>query len=188
MGRRSTSRSISDASAVDGGTSAPSDDTLVVAEIRGPHGVRGEVRLDPRSDVKDRFKPGATLQCDGVGPLTIRSRRGPEDQPIVAFEGYITREQVAGLRDRFLRVSRSEARRAVGRNSLLWADLVGLRVITPDGAELGIVRELLRAGGADVLVVVSEGREILLPMIDSVVRDIDVKGGTIVATPQEELG
>jgi 16S rRNA processing protein RimM len=161
---------------------------LVVAEIRGPHGVRGEVRLDPRSDVKDRFKPGATLECDGVGALTIRSSRGPAEQPIVAFEGYTTREQSAALRDRFLRVSRAEARRAVGRDSLLWADLVGLRVLTPDGAELGIVRELLRAGGADVLVVRNETREILLPMIDSVVRDVDVASGRIVASPQEELG
>lgn len=160
---------------------------LVVAEIRGPHGVRGEVRIDPRSDVKDRFRPGATLECDGIGPLKIRSRRGPADQPIVAFEGYETREQVAALKDRFLRVSRADARRAVGRGALLWADLVGLRVVMPDGAELGVVRELLRAGGADVLVVEGDGRERLLPMIDSVVRSVDVAGGKIVATPQEEL-
>ena len=175
MGQRSTSRSTSD------------DDALVVGEIRGPHGVRGEVRLDPRSDVEGRFAPGATLDCDGIGPLTITSLRGTSGQPIVAFEGYSTREQAATLKDRFLRVPRDLARRSLDHGSMLWADLVGLAVETPDGAALGTVRELLRAGGADVLVVRNDQRELLLPMIDSVVRSVDVAAGKIVATPLDGL-
>jgi len=176
MGQRSTSRSIS------------GDDSLVVAEIRGPHGVRGEVRLDPRSDVADRFAPGATLECDGVGPLTIMTIRGGADQPIVAFEGISTREQAEALKDRFLRVARTEARRSLTNGAVLWADLVGLAVETPDGRALGTVKELLRAGAADVLVVAHEGGELLLPMIDTVIRKIDVQAGRIVATPLEEHG
>jgi len=175
MEQRSTSRSTDD------------DDSLVVGEIRGPHGVRGEVRVDPRSDIEGRFAPGATLECDGIGPLTIASLRGTSGQPIVEFEGYATREQAATLKDRFLRVRRAEARRALADGAVLWADLVGLAVETPDGASLGTVQELLRAGGADVLVVKSDERELLLPMIDSVVRKVDVAGGKIVATPLEDL-
>ena len=176
MGQRSTSRSISD------------DDSLVVAEIRGPHGVRGEVRLDPRSDVADRFAPGATLECDGIGPLTIVTTRGGAEQPIVAFEGITTREQAEGLKDRFLRVARTEARRALASGAVLWADLVGLAVETPDGRALGTVKELLRAGGADVLVVAHDAGELLLPMIDTVVKRIDVQSGRIIATPLEDFG
>ena len=160
---------------------------LVVAEIRGPHGVRGEVRLDPRSDVAGRLAPGATLDCDGIGPLTIKSTRGADDQPIVQFEGITTRDAAAELKDRFLRVSRSAARRSVAKGAVLWADLIGLNVQTPDGRALGTVRELLRAGGADVLVVVQDGRELLLPMIDTVVHRVDVQARTIVATPLEGL-
>jgi 16S rRNA processing protein RimM len=172
---RSTSRSISD------------DDTLVVGQIRGPHGVRGEVRLDPRSDVPGRFAPGATLDCEGVGPLTITSLRGPADQPIVGFAGYDSREAALTLREKFLRVSRDASRQAIASGKVLWADLVGLAVQTPDGRSLGIVRDLLRAGAADVLVIDHEGKELLLPMIDTVVRSIDVSEGRIVVTPQEEL-
>ena len=175
MGQRSTSRSTSD------------DDALVVAEIRGAHGVRGEVRLDPRSDAPERFAPGATLECDGIGPLTIKTLRGTADQPIVHFDGYDTREQAATLKDRFLRVARTEARRSTAEGAVLWADLVGLTVETPEGASLGTVRELLRAGAADVLVVRDDARELLLPMIDSVIRRVDVAGGKIIATPLEDL-
>ena len=175
MGQRSTSRSTSD------------DDALVVGEIRGPHGVRGEVRLDPRSDIEGRFEPGATLDCDGIGPLTIVSLRGSPAQPIVAFDGYSTREQAATLKGRFLRIAREEARKQLVNGAMFWADLVGLAVETPDGAGLGTVRELLRAGGADVLVVKNDEHELLLPMIDSVVRNIDVAAGKIVATPLDGL-
>jgi 16S rRNA processing protein RimM len=159
---------------------------LVVGQIRGPHGIRGEVRIDPRTDVTDRFRAGAVLDCEGVGPLTIESARGGAASPILRFEGYGTREAVAGLRDRYLRVSRDEARRATS-GSYLWADLVGLDVVTPEGARIGTVRDLIRAGASDVLVIDAEGRELLLPMVDSVVREIDVAGRRIVATPLEEL-
>ena len=91
------------------------------------------------------------------------------------------------LRDKYLRVSREASRRSIAPGNLLWADLVGLAVQTPDGAQLGTVRDLIRAGAADVLVVDNEGKELLLPMIDTVVRSVDVSGGRIVVTPQEEL-
>jgi 16S rRNA processing protein RimM len=176
MGPRSTSRSISD------------DDTLVVGEIRGPHGLRGEVRVDPRSDVADRFAPGTTLDCDDVGPLTIDVRRGPAEQPIVKFAGYDRREDAMKLNGKLLRVSRVESRKAVAPGAVLWADLIGLTVEDPRGQALGTVRDLIRAGGADVLVVVDDaGKELLLPMLDSVVRLIDTAARRIVAQPQEEL-
>ena len=145
MGPRSTSRSIS-------------DDDLVVGYILGPHGIRGEVRVDPRTDVADRFREGAVLTCDDIGPLTVAGVRGEVAKPIVRFAGYDSRVAAETLRRRFLRVARSESRRATN-GAYLWADLLGARVETPDGAWLGIVRELLRAGENDVLVIaVQHGR------------------------------
>lgn len=175
MGPRSTSRSIS-------------DDALVVGLILGPHGVRGEVRVEPRTDVQSRFAVGAVLQCDDVGPLTVTSIRGEPAKPIVRFEGYDSRDAAETLRRRFLRVARSESRRAT-TGAYLWADLLGARVETPDGDQLGVVRDLLRAGENDVLVIADEaGRERLLPMLESVVKAVDLDAGRIVAAPQEELG
>ncbi len=175
MGPRSTSRSIS-------------DDALVVGFILGPHGVRGEVRIDPRTDVADRFRAGAVLECDDVGPLTVAGVRGEVAKPIVRFAGYDTREAAESLRRRFLRVARGESRRATA-GAYLWADLLGARVETPEGTWLGIVRELVRAGENEVLVIAdASGRERLLPMLESVVKVVDVAAGRIVAVPQEEAG
>ena len=174
MGPRSTSRSTSELG-------------LVVGAIKSPHGTGGEVRVDPRSDVPDRFHIGAVLACDGLGPLTIRSLRGTPAGPIVGFDGYDSRPEAEPLRGRFLRVGVDEARRAT-KGSYLWADLVGLRAETAAGEPIGSVSDILRAGETDVLVVSREqGGDLLLPAIASVVREVDLPGGRVVVAPQEEL-
>lgn len=160
---------------------------LVVGLIKAPHGVRGEVRVDPRSDVPDRIRAGAVLDCEGIGPLRIASVRGSPDAPVVRFDGYGSRPAADALRNRFLRVPIADARKATA-GRYLWADLVGLRAVSAAGEPIGTVREVLRAGEADVLVVDRErGGELLVPAIASVVRRVDVAGGTIVVEPQEEL-
>ena len=157
MDRRSSSRSTD----------------LVVGVVRGPHGVRGEVRIEPLTDRADRFTKGSKL-ISAIGEVTVLTVRGTDAEPIVHFEGIDDRAAAESLRGE-LRVPR-ESR----AGELLWDDLIGKRVVTPDGTELGTVKEILRAGGADVLVV---SDELMLPMIDSVIREV---GDVIVAVPQEE--
>jgi 16S rRNA processing protein RimM len=162
----------------------PTDrDDVVVGVVRAPHGIRGEVRVEPTTDRSaERFRAGSRLLSDG-GPLTIASVRGTADAPIVRFEGVDGRNAAAALRDRELRVPRADARRA---GEHLWDDLVGMSVATPEGLVIGEVREILRAGGTDVLVVRDGEREVLLPALESVIRDVDPVARRIVAVPQEE--
>jgi len=158
-----------------------------VGVIKAPHGVRGEVRVDPRSDVPDRFRVGAVIQCDGLGPLTITSIRGTPSEPIVGFAGYASRPDAEPLRGRSLTVGVDEARRAT-KGKYLWADLVGLRAETPAGDRIGEVSEIIRAGETDVLVLRRDsGGDLLVPAIASVVRDVDIPGGRVIVAPQEEL-
>jgi 16S rRNA processing protein RimM len=172
MEQRSTSRSIDDP---------------VVGVVRAPHGVRGEVKVQPRTDVAARFRKGSRLLCDGVGELVIASVRGSALVPIVRFEGLNTRTDAERIRGRTLRVSRAEARRAA-KGAYLWADLLGLRAEAPDGRAIGVVSEVMRAGETDVLVVRTDsGAEVLLPAIESVIREVDLSGGRIVVVPQEVL-
>ncbi|MBU6422672.1 MAG: 16S rRNA processing protein RimM [Chloroflexota bacterium] len=174
MAPRSTSRSTE--------TDRRSAD-VVVGVVRAPHGIRGEVRVEPMTDrAAERFRVGSRLTTDRES-LVVASVRGTSDAPIVAFEGVADRSAAERLRDRELRVPRAAARR---EGEYLWDDLVGLETWTVGGERLGEVREVLRAGGADVLVVRDGDREILLPMLESVVREVDLGGGRIVVAPQEE--
>ena len=159
----------------------------MVGVIKTPHGMHGEVTIDLRSDVPGRFSVGAVLDCDGLGPLTISSIRGTPDRPIVGFAGYADRLDAEALRGRFLRVTKGEARSAT-KGSYLWADLLGLRAETPDGELIGTVRDVIRAGETDVLVIArASGGELLVPAIASVVRNVDLTAGRVIVSPQEEL-
>jgi 16S rRNA processing protein RimM len=164
-------------------------DDPIVGVVGAPHGVRGEVKVHPRTDVADRFQKGSRLLCDGMGELLIASVRGAIDVPIVRFDGLNTRNDAERIRGRNLRVSRAEARRAA-KDAYLWADLLGLRAETTEGRSLGVVSEVLRAGETDVIVVRAEGsrEEQMFPAIASVVREVDIAGGRIVLVPQEVLG
>ena len=143
------------------------------------------MRVEPRTDVPSRFKKGAVLDCDDIGPLTIESVRGEPTSRVIRFAGYETREAAETLKGRFLRVAREESRRAI-KGAYLWADLVGLAVVGEDGRDIGVVRDLLRAGSHDVLVVADDaGSEMLHPMIDTVVRSVDLDARRIVIRPQE---
>jgi 16S rRNA processing protein RimM len=178
MGPRSTSRSTEP---------TPASDDPIVGVVGAPHGVRGEVKIHSRSDVASRFRKGSRLLCDGIGELVVASSRGPAETPIVRFEGHNTRTDAERVRGRYLRVPRAEARRAA-KGGFLWADLLGLRAERPDGEPLGVVSEVIRAGETDVLVIRASGKpELLLPAIESVIREVDVAGGRVVAVPQDVL-
>lgn len=155
---------------------------IVVGVVRAPHGVRGEVRVEPLSDRSaERLRAGSALLC-GDTTLVIATIRGTDADPIVRFEGVDGRDAALRLRGLELRIPREAALRP---GEHLWGDLIGMEVVTPDGVRLGEVGEVLRAGGADVLVVHGE-REILLPTLESVIKRIDLAARRIVAVPQEE--
>src|SRR5439155_1442960 len=91
-------------------TSKSTDPTdPIVGVVGAPHGVRGEVKVQPRTDVAERFRKGSRLSCDGIGELVIASVRGTAEVPIVRFEGHSTRTDAERIRGRMLRVARARA-------------------------------------------------------------------------------
>lgn len=62
-------------------------------------------------------------------------------------------------------------------------ELIGLRVLTVDGEDLGELTEVLQPGGNDVYVVTGNGREVLIPAIGPVVQSIDLAAKRVTITP-----
>ena len=68
-----------------------------------------------------------------------------------------------------------------------WCDLLGLRVVTVEGVELGTVAEIIDTGSNDVYVVRSAEREYLIPALADVVVAIDLATRTMTVSPPEGL-
>ena len=93
------------------------------------------------------------------------------------FREYAVREDAQKLTGRLLTVARAEAA-PLDEGEYYVFDIVGLTVYDEEDNELGTVENVLRTGSNDVYAVRSEdGREILIPALRSVVREIDVPGG-----------
>ena len=154
--------------------------------IRGAHGKSGEVRVSPDTDNPRRFSAGATVHVEGLGERRIVRTRGTAAAPILLLEGFADRESAERLSGRVLSVAIDEARAQA--SGYLWADLVGLRVEDENGATLGTLAEVLRPGGeVDVFLVRgADGRELLLPAIESVIRAVDLARGRVVVRRQRE--
>ncbi|HSD11052.1 MAG TPA: ribosome maturation factor RimM [Candidatus Binatia bacterium] len=163
---------------------------VVIGELAGPHGVRGEARLRPfnphssvLAGVSDVFLLG-----DEAATRRLRLERARPHGGVwlVILEGFTTREAVRALHGSRLAVRERDLPRLEAGQFYCY-QLVGIAVFDDSGRALGRVSEVLSTSGNDVLVVRGSGRERLIPMIDQAVGEVDLEGGRIVVHPLEGL-
>ncbi len=163
-------------------------DFLAVGRIGRPHGVQGELQVDPLTDFPERFAPGSILYIGperGQQPVPARvlSSRPHKSRWLLRFEGIEDRDTAMRWTGLYAYVPIDEAH-PLDEDSYYSYQLEGLEVVTDAGRELGRVSGVLETGAADVLVVRGPyGGEILLPMIDQVIAEIDLEAGRITVTP-----
>ncbi len=170
------------ASSQGGGAPDPPDGWLVVAEIGPPHGLRGEVvaRLSGVGPEEIREIEGLVLRwADGrERPTRVVRARPRKVGWILEIEGVRNRTESEGCRDAVLLASRDELP-APGEDEWYVADLVGMQVETEDGERLGVLDEVLQLPANDVFVVRGKRGEILLPVTEEVVREVEVEAGRV---------
>lgn len=153
---------------------APAPGFVEVARVVAPFGVRGEFKASPSSDVPHRFSPGRIVYMGGVGHRIQRSRQKGQAL-VLKLEGIDSLETASELRGSLLEVPESDVPPAP-RGTYYYFQVLGMAVYTLAGEHLGVVTEILATGANDVYVVRQEEREVLIPAIAQVVRQVDVQG------------
>ena len=163
---------------------------MVVGRIGRPHGVRGEVTIEVRTDDPElRFTVGADLLTDPAerGPLTVVHRRWHREVLLLSFEGVESREAAELLRDTLLLVPLESLPALEDPDDFYDHQLVGLTARLVDGSVLGEV-EAVRHEGGDLLVVRrADGGEALIPFVKAIVPTVDLGAGCLVVDPPEGL-
>lgn len=163
---------------------------LVVGRIGRPHGVRGEVAVEVRTDdPEERFAPGTVLATDPAerGPLTVGRARRHSDRLLIAFEGVKDRNTAEDLRGTYLVIDSEELPAIDDPDEFHDHELIGLAVHTADGARVGVVDDVTHLG-QDVLVVRrDDDGEALVPFVREIVPEVDVPGGRLIITPPPGL-
>lgn len=151
---------------------------VLVGRVLRPHGLRGEIVVEPLSDTPHRFAPGSRL-------LLVRSRQGAAESveiaaahpaPTglrVALRGVTTRDAAEALRGAELRVDRGEVP-APPAGSFYVFELVGCRAFDAREGELGTVVDLIDTPGGALLVVERpDGSRLPIPFVESFLVGVD---------------
>jgi 16S rRNA processing protein RimM len=162
---------------------------VVVARVGKAHGLRGEVTVQVLTGSPDeRFVPGATFATEpaAAGPLVLRSARDNNGILLLGFEHTDDRNGAEALRG----VKLLAEVLADDGNEETWyeRDLVGLKVVTVGGVEVGEVTALEPRPAQDLLVLrLTNGREALVPFVSAIVPEVDIEGGRVVLDPPPGL-
>lgn len=138
------------------------------------------------TDWPERVAPGAEIWAEGdEQPMRIARLESGGRAPVLYLESIGSREAAEPLIGRYLEAPARE----LAEGAYFWDDLIGLRVESVDGAPIGELAEVFRAGGNEVYRVVGPGGERLVPALRSAVLRIDLEAGvmTVAADDAEEV-
>lgn len=164
-----------------------------VGKIVNTHGIRGEVRVISKTDFADeRYQPGNTLYIFKEGSqepikVVVESHRVHKNFDLLTFEGMHSIQDVEQFKGSLLKVDENQLSE-LDEGEYYFHEIIGCKVYTDDGEEIGTIREILATGANDVWVVKRKaGKDLLIPYIDEIVKDIDIDEKKIIITPMEGL-
>jgi len=170
---------------------APSNDFIVLATIVRPHGLKGEVKVSLSCSGLDRLVSCKSLRLvqDGreLKRVTVgRSFMHPDGDAVVRLREVVGVDEAETLRGAYLAVLEGEQPKLPEDNYYL-DELVGLEVVTVQGENLGRIEEVMDGLANGVCVVRKGEKETLVPMLKSVIREVDLKGRRMTVELAEEI-
>jgi 16S rRNA processing protein RimM len=172
------------------------DIEVVVGRIGKPHGIRGEVTLDVRTDEPERrFAPGTTLRAEAPAgadrrpsSLTVARARWHQSTLLVTFRELADRNAAEAARGTVLHATIGLDETPDDPEEFYDHQLVGLDVVDVDGTSLGTVQALVHGSAQDLLTVrTADGRDALVPFVTALVPEVDLEAGRVVVADRPGL-
>lgn len=161
---------------------------IIVGQIAGAFGVRGEVRLKSFCAEPADIALYTPLRADNGREFRVVVITGQTQGALIArIEGIGSKEEADALKGQRLHVDRGRLPR-LPDDEFYHADLIGLSVLDSGGTPIGQVKAVLNHGAGDILEVTRpDGSSVLLPFTRAAVPTVDLARGRIVADPPEGL-
>jgi 16S rRNA processing protein RimM len=163
---------------------------IAVGRITKSVGIRGEVRVAILTDRPERFTKLKGVWC-GSDETTavwrqILSVRIDRSAVVLKLNEIDSRSVADEHRGDYLFVDEKDIV-APAKGSYFIHEIIGMKVVTEAGEEVGIVRDVMELPANDVWVVTSGTKEFLIPAIKKVIRQVDLKSRTVVIRPLEGM-
>jgi len=147
---------------------------LIVGYLRRAHGVRGEMVMEVHTDFPERLKPKTKVFVgEDYQPMTIAAVRNHQEGLLLKLDGLDTPEEATRYRNQLVYVTVAD-RPPLPKGQFYVHELIGFDVVEDEKNIIGTLSEIMQTGANDVYVVKRpDASEVLLPVIPSVVLDID---------------
>jgi len=170
--------------------SEAADDLVVIARVARTRGLRGEVVADLYTDFPGRFEDLesviATAPDGSTRSLQIEEHWFHGSRIVFKFAGYDSIDEAKGLAGFQLAVPASERVELPADHFYEW-ELIGCHVESVDGTSIGVVSEVLKTGGVEVLVIAGAEREHMVPLAHAICVEVDIERKRIRIDPPEGL-
>ena len=153
-------------------------DWIPVGRVTRTHGLKGELKFFPSEQNDVTVQSGQRI-CLGEIQLKIESVRGVKSPFILKLGGINNIEAAKSFAGHEVRVAREDFE-PLPEGEFYRFEIEGLNVFNDTGKYYGVIEEIVETGSNDVYVVRGEGKEWLIPMIDSVVQTIDLEQGKLI--------
>lgn len=163
---------------------------LEIGQIVNTFGIKGFVKVNPFVDDILRFDDLEKVYLrrnKEIKELQVEEVKYHKNMVLVKFKGIDKVEDAELLRNFYLEVDRENAIE-LEEGEYFIADLLGMNVLTEENEQLGKLEDIFNAGSSDIYVVkTEEGKQILLPAISEVVKEINLKENKIIVHLLEGL-
>lgn len=161
---------------------------LRIGKIINTQGIRGEVKVLPLTDDISRFDDlkYVLIDDDMLKKAEVENVRYHKGIVILKLKGIESINDAEIYKGMYILVSREDAIK-LPEGSYFVCDIIGLDVYDEDGVFLGKVKDVISTGSNDVYSVKSEDKEILIPALKTVVKQIDIQNGKMVVKIPEGL-
>ena len=151
----------------------PPEGHVVVGQVTGSWGLRGDVKVQPQTDSAERFSAGSELHLDGR-PAIVESSRSLKGGYVIRLTGVNDRTAADLIRGSLITVLEDEIA-PLPDDTFYHFQLIDMQVFSDEGESLGAIVEILDTSANDVYVVRSDGKpDLLIPAIREIVLDVDV--------------
>ena len=153
-------------------------DWIPVGRVTRTHGLKGELKFFP-ADQDDLVVQNDQRIRLGEATFKIKSVRGAKSPFIVKFEGIDSIEAAQILSGQEVLVAKEDFE-SLPVGEYYRFEIEGLKAFDDTGKYYGVIEDVIATGSNDVYVVREDGKEWLVPMIDSVVESIDLEQGKLI--------
>lgn len=166
------------------------EELVAIAKLVRPRGLRGEIVGDLLTDFPERFdnlervlivRPSGERAEIKIEKFWFQKKR-----IVLKFAGYDSIEAAETLRGGEICVAEAAAVELEADEFFDW-ELIGCAVETVSGVRIGAVKEIMRTGGTEILVIAGEQKEYLIPFAEAICTSVDVENKLIKIDAPEGL-